>query len=194
MTQEVLSSAASAKPIDPRYLTLQVSETLPADAILVDEALTTTQSLLWFLRFRHPRSFFGNASGGIGWGIGAAIGVALGMRDRPVVATIGDGSSMYSIQALWTAANLKLPLTYVIANNRSYRILKERMVSFRRTEKFIGMDFRDPPLDFVGLAQSMGLRARRIENPDDIAPALKEAIASGVPNLLDVVLTDGFGG
>jgi benzoylformate decarboxylase len=156
---------------DRSYLTLSVSETLPVDAVLVDEALTTSQSLLWFLRFRHPGSFFGNASGGIGWAMGAAIGVALGMPGRPVVATIGDGSSMYSIQALWTAANLKLPLTYVIANNRSYRILKERLVSFRRTEKFIGMDFRDPPLDFVGLAHSMGMRARRIEDPADIVPA-----------------------
>jgi benzoylformate decarboxylase len=194
LAQEMQTSACSAKPIDPRYLTFTVSETLPTDAVLVDEALTTSHSLLWFLRFRHPKSFFGNASGGIGWAMGAAIGVALGMRDRPVVATIGDGSSMYSIQALWTAAHLRLPLTYVIANNRSYRILKERMVSFRRTEKFIGMDFRDPPLDFVGLACSMGMRAQRIEDPADIGPALKEAIASGVPNLLDVVLTDGFGG
>jgi benzoylformate decarboxylase len=194
MQQEVLASGSSARPIDPRYLMLRLSETLPADAVLVDEGLTASQTLLSFLAFRHPGSYFAMASGGIGWAMGGAIGVALGMPGRPVVATIGDGSSMYSIQALWTAANLKLPLTYVIANNRSYRILKERLVSFRRTEKFIGMDFHDPPLDFVGLARSMGVRARRIDEPHHIVPALQEAIASGVPNLLDVVITDGFGG
>lgn len=128
---------------------------VPIATPMVDEGLTASQTLLSFLPFRHPKSFFAMMSGGIGWAMGGAIGVAFVMPGRPVVATVGDGRSMYSIQALWTAANLKLPLTYVIANNRTYRILKERLVSFRRTEKFIGMDFHDPPLDFVGVARSM---------------------------------------
>jgi benzoylformate decarboxylase len=107
---------------------------------------------------------------------------------------VGDGSAMYSIQALWTAAHLRRPITYVIANNRSYRILKERLQSFRRTDTFIGMDLRDPPLDFVAMARSMGVQARRVESPGDFEPALREAVASGEPRLLDVAVADGYGG
>jgi benzoylformate decarboxylase len=126
--------------------------------------------------------------------MGGAVGVSLALPQRPVVALVGDGSAMYSIQALWTAAHLRRPITYVIANNRSYRILKERLQSFRRTDTFIGMDLRDPPLDFVAMARSMGVQARRVESPADFEPALREAVASGEPRLLDVAVADGYGG
>jgi benzoylformate decarboxylase len=126
--------------------------------------------------------------------MGGAVGVSLALPQRPVVALVGDGSAMYSIQALWTAAHLRRPITYVIANNRSYRILKERLQSFRRTDTFIGMDLRDPPLDFVAMARSMGVQARRVESPGDFEPALREAVASGEPRLLDVAVADGYGG
>jgi len=105
-----------------------------------------------------------------------------------VVAVIGDGSAMYSIQALWTAANMKLPLTYVIANNGGYRIIKQRLKSFHGSENYIAMDFVDPPIDFVALARSMGLTAERITDPARVRPALKEAIANPGPNLLEVVV------
>jgi thiamine pyrophosphate-dependent acetolactate synthase large subunit-like protein len=98
------------------------------------------------------------------------VGVSLALPGRPVTAMVGDGSAMYGIQALWTAAHLKLPVTYVIANNRSYRILKERLVSMRSTDKFVGMDLRDPAIDFAGLAQSMGVPARRVTDPNDVVP------------------------
>jgi len=107
---------------------------------------------------------------------------------------VGDGSAMYSIQALWTAAHLKLPITYVIANNRGYRILKERLKSMRGTERFIGMDLREPEIDFVALSQSLGVPAQRIDDPDALAPALLAALATGGPSLLDVRVADGFGG
>ncbi len=111
-----------------------------------------------------------------------------------MVAVVGDGSAMYGIQALWTAAHLKLPITYVIANNRSYRILKERLVSMRATDKFTGMDIRDPEIDFSALAQSMGLAARRVAKPEDIVPALREAAGRQGPSLVEVMVADGFGG
>ncbi|MCC7548722.1 MAG: thiamine pyrophosphate-binding protein, partial [Burkholderiales bacterium] len=122
-----------------------------------------------------------------------AIGVSMALRDRPVVAIVGDGSAMYSIQALWSAAHMKLPITYVIPNNRGYRILKERLKSMRGTDRFIGMDLREPELDFVALARSMGVPARRISDPDEVGPALQAAIAGGGPSLLDVSVSDGFG-
>jgi benzoylformate decarboxylase len=160
----------------------------------LEEALTTGFPLLGFLRLRDSQSFYGLASGGIGFAMGGAVGISLALPDRPVVALVGDGSAMYSIQALWTAAHLERPITYVIANNRSYRILKERLKAFRGTDRFIGMDLRDPPIDFVALATSMGVRARRIEHPDEFEPALREASRSGKTWLLDVPVADGFGG
>ncbi len=184
---------AEATPIDPRYLMLRISEHLPKDAVVVEEALTSSTSLPGFLRLADRRSFYGLASGGLGFALPGAIGVSLALPGRPVTAVVGDGSAMYGIQALWTAAHLKLPVTYVIANNRSYRILKERLVSMRSTDKFVGMDIRDPAIDYAGLAQSMGVPARRVSDPNDVVPALREAAARGGPGLIEVMVADGFG-
>ena len=186
--------AAEEKPIDPRFLMLRIAESLPADAVVVEEALTSANALPQFLELRDPRCFYGLASGGLGFGMAGAVGVALAQPGRPLAAVVGDGSAMYGIQALWTAAHLKLPITYVITNNRSYRILKERLVSMRGTDRFVGMDLRDPAIDFTGLAQSMGVPARRIADPQDFAPALREAMACGAPRLIEVMVADGFGG
>lgn len=189
---EALAAGGKA-PMDPRVLMMHISDAIPRDAVVVEEGLTSTFSLQNFLRFRDSQGFYGLASGGIGFAMAGAVGISLALPDRPIVAIVGDGSAMYSIQALWTAAHLKLPITYVIPNNRSYRILKERLVSMRKTEKFIGMDMRDPEIDFVALAQSLGVPARRIAHPKDIASALRECIGGDGPQLLDVAVMDGFG-
>ncbi|HET7364602.1 MAG TPA: thiamine pyrophosphate-dependent enzyme [Burkholderiales bacterium] len=186
--------AAETKPIDPQYLALRFTEALPRDAVVVDEGLVSTYSLPKLLALRGPRDYYGLASGGLGFAVPGAVGISLALPGRPLAAIVGDGAAMYSIQGLWTAAHLGLPITYVIANNRGYRIIKERLVAFRKTDKFTGMDLREPELDFVALARSMGLAARRVAEPQDIAPALREAFASGKPNLLDVRVADGFGG
>ena len=190
---EVMRTAETA-PIDPRYLMLAISETLPPDAIVVEEALTSSTALPGFLELRDRRGYYGLASGGLGFGLPGAVGISLAQPGRPVVAVIGDGSAMYGVQALWTAAHLKLPITYVIANNRSYRILKERLVSMRATDRFTGMDLRDPEIDFTGLALSMGMAAERVSAPQGIAPALRAAMQAGGPHLIEVMVADGFGG
>jgi len=100
----------------------------------------------------------------------------------------GDGSAMYTIQALWTAAHLKLPITYVIANNGGYRIIKQRLLSFHGNSNFIGMDFVDPKIDFAALARSLGMPAEHITEPDAVAPALRRAFSTPGPKLLDVVV------
>jgi len=185
--------AAEEKPIDPRYLMLRIAETLPKDAVVVEEALTSANSLPALLALRDPKSYYGLASGGLGFALPGAIGVSLALPGRPVVAVVGDGSALYGIQALWTAAHEKLPVTYVITNNRSYRILKERLISMRHSDKFIGMDIREPSIDYCALAQSMGVSAQRVVEPQDFAPALREAVASGGPRLIEVMVADGFG-
>jgi len=186
--------AAETTPIDPGFLMLRIAESIPPDAVVVEEALTSANTLPGVLPLRDRHSFYGLASGGLGFGMPGAAGVGLALPGRPVVAVIGDGSALYGIQALWTVAHHKLPVTYVIANNRSYRILKERLVSFRGSDRFVGMDLRDPEIDYTGLARSMGLAARRVTDPNDIAPALREAVASGAPHLIEVMVADGFGG
>ena len=185
-----------ASPIRPERLMLQIAEALPEDAVVVEEALVSARSLHNFLPVRDARSFFGLASGGIGFAIAGAIGIHLAQPQRPLVAIIGDGSAMYSIQALWTAAHLKLPITYIICNNRGYRILKERLLAFKgmaaTNQSFTGMDFHDPPIDFVSLARSMGVKAERISELDAFVPALQAALAHDGPDLLDVSVHDGF--
>jgi benzoylformate decarboxylase len=186
--------AAQTAPIDPRLLMLRLTEALPRDAVVVDEGLVSTNSLPKLLPLRDTRSYYGLASGGLGFAVPGAVGISLALPGRPVVAVVGDGSSMYGIQGLWTAAHEKLPITYVIANNRGYRIIKERLVAMRKTDKFTGMDIREPDIDFVALGSSLGLRATRVTDPHDLAPALRAAMASGAPNLIDVRVADGFGG
>ena len=186
--RETTLAKAQTSPIANDWLMMQITDALPSDGIVVNEGLTSAWPLLDFLAYRDRWSYHANASGGIGWAIGAAIGVQLALPDRPLVAIIGDGSAMYSIQALWTAAHLKLPITYVIANNKGYRILKQRLKAFHGNDNFIGMSIDEPEIDFVGLARSLGMSAQAVTSSEAVRPALDAALASGKPTLLDVAV------
>lgn len=186
--REAAMEKASASPIEPDWLMFNVVDALPEDAIIVNESLTSSRALPHLWPYRDRYNFHGNASGGIGWGLPASLGVQLAHPDRPVVCLSGDGSAMYSIQALWTAAHLDLPVTFVIANNGSYRILKQRLRVFHDSEAYVGMDFDKPPIDFAGLAESMGVKSERVTEPDAVRPAIDAALASKGPTLLDVAL------
>jgi benzoylformate decarboxylase len=133
-------------------------------------------------------SFHGLASGGIGWGLPAAVGAALANPGRRVAAYVGDGSAMYSIQSLWTAAHHKLPITFVIPNNGGYRIIKQRLTAFHGSKHYVGMDFVDPAVDYVGLARSMGLAADRIADPGALPAALAAAFKADGPSLIEVMV------
>jgi benzoylformate decarboxylase len=183
-----IEGRAKAKPIDGDWLTLQVANALTPDAVVVNESLTAGRHVNDLVPYRDRYGFHGLASGGIGWGLAASVGVALAQAPRPVLCYSGDGSAMYTSQALWTAAHLKLPITYVIADNGGYRILKQRLKSFHGNDTPIGMDLVDPKVDFVGLAKSLGVPAERINESDALAPALQKALATPGPKLLDVVV------
>jgi benzoylformate decarboxylase len=185
-----LSDLGTKSPINPDWLCLQVAEAMPGDGVMVNEGLTSARYLNDLVPYRDRYGFHGLAAGGIGWGLPAAVGVALAQEPRRVCCFSGDGSAMYSIQALWTAVNKKLPITYVIANNGGYRILKQRLLAFHGNDHYVGMDIDDPLIDFCALAQSMGMRARKIDNPADLRPALDESFTAEGPTLLDVT-TDG---
>ena len=185
---ERIETRRSAKPIDPDWLTLQVANALPKDAVVVNEGLTSARHLTDLVPYRDRYSFHALASGGIGWGLPAAVGVAFAQAPRPVCCFSGDGSAMYSIQALWTAANAKLPLTYIIANNGGYRIIKQRLRAFHGSEHYVGMDFDDPKIDFTALARSLGMPAEHITEADAVPDALRRAFSTPGPKLLDVVV------
>ena len=128
------------------------------------------------------------ASGGIGWGLPASVGVSLANPGRPVVCFSGDGSAMYSIQALWTAAHHKLPLTVVIVNNGGYRIIKQRLLAFHGDDQFVGMDFVDPKVDFTGMAKALGLEAFRVTEASELKTKLSSAFNSPGPKLIEVMV------
>ncbi len=190
-TERVIQAQSFDKtvPINTLKLVMELAKSIPDDCVVIEEALSSSVNLLNYLPLRDHQGYFGLASGGIGFAMAGAIGVSLALPDRPIVALVGDGSSMYSIQALWTAAHLKRPITYVIPNNQGYKILKQRLMSFRGTDKYIGMNITDPAIDYVKLSESMGVPAMRIENPSDLNDALTRATRSNRANLIEVMVS-----
>ena len=187
---EQISKARDKSPIDPDWLALQLVEAMPGNAILVDEGLTSSRQVTALRAHRDRYGYHALASGGIGWGLPASVGVSLAHPDRPVVCFSGDGSSMYSIQSLWTAANHKLPLNVVIANNGGYRIIKQRLLAFHGDDNYIGMDFIDPPVDFTGMAKALGLEAIKVTDPGELKPVLSSAFSRPGTKLIEVVVSN----
>ena len=186
---KALAPPVAGQPLPAEWVMARMTEALPRDAILVEEGLTSTVSLPTYFAYRDRKSFFGNVSGGIGWGIAAAVGVQIAEPGRRVFAVIGDGSAMYSITALWSAANQKLPVIFLIMNNQGYQILKNRLKLFHGNDKPIGMDFQDPPMDVTKIAEGFGVTAERVDSADGFDAALKRALAkTDGPTLLEVMV------
>jgi benzoylformate decarboxylase len=186
------------QPMSPERLAVELRESLPADALVCDDAITVSNTLLEAIPFDAPGALIGSRGGSVGVGMGAALGMKLAAPDRPVVAVIGDGTAMYAIQALWTAASYRIPVTYVMCNNRSYKVLRENMTRYltgspRRSE-YVGMDFYRLPLDFVKLAAAFEVPGIRVERPEELAPAVRRGLTSRGPLVIDAILDDSFDG
>src|SRR5438309_5545018 len=187
---EQINKSKDRSPIDADWLALQVVEAMPDNAILVDEGLTSSRQMIALRPHRDRYGYHALASGGIGWGLPASVGVSLANPERPVVCYSGDGSSMYSIQSLWTAANHKLPLTFIIVNNGGYRIIKQRLLAFHGDDHYVGMDFVDPPVDFTGIAKSLGLEAVRVTDPGQLRSVLSSAFSRPGAKLIEVMVSN----
>lgn len=187
---------AGKLPIRPLALLQAIGEALPSDAIVIDETISSGAGLRQFLKSDDPGSFYGMRGGGIGWGLPAAVGVKLAQPARPVVALIGDGSALYTCQALWTAAHDRVAVVFVILNNSSYRILKQRTNALRghaaQTDRYVGMDLENPAIDFIGLARSLGVAANRARTIDEVLALLRDGLASDGPVLIDVAIDRSF--
>lgn len=193
--QRGLEEKWDSSPMSPERMMNEVASGIPKNAIVINDAVTTGASLLASIPFDDPGSIFGGRGGALGWGMGGALGIKLANPDRPVVAVIGDGNAMMTIQALWTAAIENIPVVYIICNNGAYRVLKVNMKIYKdlilkgesQESKYMGMDF-PIPFDMAAIANGFGIQGRRIEDPGELAQAVRDAIEGNQPTLLDVVI------
>ncbi len=182
------------RPISIPRAMAEIAEGLPADAIVVDESITASIDLARTIVSKGPDDYFGARGGGIGQGLAGALGVKAAEPARPVLCISGDGSAMYSIQALWTAAHAGLPVVFVILANGEYRILKHNIDVYRQRfqvtsqEPYAHMELHEPRLGFVEMANGMGIAATRIEDPATIAGTLSDACQSGLPHLIEIAI------
>ena len=186
----------NSKPMSPARMMSALADAMPSDAIVVDDSISNRAAMRHYFQGEKRgdlRAFRGQAIGG---GIGATMGAKVANPDRPVVGIIGDGSAMMTIQGLWTAANDNIPCVFVICNNGMYRILRVNFDVYQRDilqlKESAGenLPFSDFPTPFhiSEIAGGMGVNGERITDPDEIAPALQRAIASGKPAVLDIVI------
>lgn len=167
---------------------------LPSDTIVFDEALTSSPVLTRYLPPQKAGHYFVTRGGSLGVGIPGAIGIKLANPDKTVVGFTGDGGSMYTIQALWTAARYSVDAKFVICNNRSYKLLQLNIKQFWEETEIpshdfpLSFDLSRPAIRFDELARSMGVEAVRVEKPEEIEAAVQRAVSHKGPFLLDVVI------
>lgn len=182
-----------ATPINTARLVRTMDRLLEKDTLIVNESPTSKDIIMANFRFAPERSYFSNSSGGfLGWGLGAAIGAKLAAPSRRVVACLGDGSSMFGIQGLWTLAKYRVPLMVVVFNNRAYMAVKNQFRGSReriRVAADMGAELVGPDINFARMAETFGILGQRVEHPDAIEPALRRAMEQSGPSLIDVVIS-----
>jgi benzoylformate decarboxylase len=185
----------SALPMHPMAAAHALIEALPAGGVVVDEAITAGGYVRGFHRTPGPGTYFFCRGGGLGWGMPAALGIRLARPEAPVLCVVGDGSAMYAIQSLYTAARYGLGVVIAIVNNRRYRILRDNLAGSggksAQSGRFVAMDLDDPPIDYVSLATGLGVRAMRVEKAADVTDAARAAFDSGAPWLLELPIRGG---
>jgi len=188
LARAVPAARLSAPPLPPSrltdaYLLQQIAALRPPGSIIVEEAPSSRGPMHDYLPILERDTFYTCASGGLGHGLPAAVGVALGRPGERVIAVLGDGSSLYAIQGLWSAAQLRLPITFVIVRNGRYEGLNEFGRHFRLTD-LQGVDL--PGLDFCALARGQGVEATSVARCAELDAALKTAFAGSTPSLVEV--------
>ena len=190
--QARIKKAWDRDPISLPRVMAEINAALPKDAIVVDETITASIDLAKTIQFEKSGDYYGARGGGIGQGIAGALGVAVGEPKRPVICMSGDGSAMYAIQALWTASHIELPILFIILANREYRILKHNVDVYRQRfgitsqEPYAHMDLGLPQLGFVEMAAGMGVAGTRVSQADQIGTAMKAALETGRPHLIEI--------
>jgi benzoylformate decarboxylase len=176
---------AAGDPIPVEFLLHSLASAMPEDAVLVEEAPSHRPAMQKFVPMRGQDSFYTMASGGLGYGLPAAVGIALGKPDIRTVCLIGDGSAMYSIQALWTAAQRKLPLTVVVLNNSGYGAMRS-FSQVMQVHNVPGLDL--PGIDFVKIAEGLGCDAVRVTKSSELRLALARGLSHKGVSLIEAVV------
>jgi benzoylformate decarboxylase len=177
----------ASEPMSVAYAMHAISEALPDAPVVVDESTSSKGTLYEHIRVDEPDGHHTSAAGGLGFCLPASVGLKLALPERAVVCVIGDGSSMYSIQALYTAAQYEVAVPILVINNSGYSILK----GFRDAigiKNVPGLDL--PGLDIVQIAQGYGCKGERVEKPGDLPPALERALASEGPYVVDIAVDE----
>jgi benzoylformate decarboxylase len=187
MARPRLLPQVPSSPLTPPEVYAVLSRVRPPDSVIVNESTSTMAQQIEWLPTVRTGSFFATASGGIGWAVPAAVGVALADRDRgvsrPVIGLIGDGSSQYSVQALWTAAQHRLPVVYVVMRNEEYSILKSFAV-LEETPGVPGLDL--PGLDIGAVAGGFGCRVADVETAEELEREFKTALSADTTTVIVV--------
>ena len=196
--EPVLAQATRRPPrpseaLDVNNFASAVAATLPDGAIVVDESNTSGFTLGPTLATAARHTLLTLTGGAIGQGLPVATGAAIAAPDRPVLSLEADGSAMYTIQALWTQVREHLDVTTVVLNNSAYAILRLELMrtgagSAAGPRSARMLDLSDPGLDFVAIANGMGMSAQRVSRADDLAAALRDAYASPGPHLIEAVI------
>ncbi len=190
-----LEKLHDASPIAPVRALHELSKAAPENAVIVDESITSSLEVAHHFEENENGDYYGGRGGGIGQGVAGAIGVQVARPDRRVLAISGDGSAMYSIQALWTAAHHVLPIIFVILSNREYRVLKHNLDIYRArfdigsNKPYPHMDLTSPMLGFPEMAKGMGVPGETVTDANDIAEAMARAVATNGPYLLEIVIS-----
>jgi benzoylformate decarboxylase len=184
--REAPQKPEAAIPIPPAYLMHTLAEVLPDDTSIFEESGSIRGTFHEYVRPSWPGAYFNAASGGLGYAMPASVGYKLAMPERPVVCLIGDGSSMYSNQALWTAARYGVNVLFVVVDNSGYYILKGFRDALSLGKTVPGLDV--PDLDVVKVAEGMGIRSETVEDPDALEDALKRGLAAKWPYLINVMV------
>jgi benzoylformate decarboxylase len=192
--RERAEAEQSRRPMTPLTVMASIARVLPDDVAVVEEAVTTTNTYLERLgALRNATGYFGHRGWALGWGLGCAIGAKLAWPERPVLALLGDGASLYGIQGLWTAAHERIPVTFVICNNAQYQILKVGArgldLPHASAGRFLGLDITEPEVDYCALARSFGVHAERLSDPDAISDAVASSLTAGEPRLIEVPIS-----
>jgi benzoylformate decarboxylase len=173
-------------PMSVEYVMHTIARVLPEEAAVFDETASSKAKLHRYIRFDQPGGYHTSAAGGLGFCMPGSVGFKLAVPDRPVVCTIGDGSSMYSIQALWSAARYGAAVAFIVINNKGYSILKGFRDAIGAGDRVPGLDVEG--IDFVGVARGLGVDGELVEDDGELLPAVKRALTAGRPYLLEVVV------
>lgn len=187
-----------AMPLQTSRFMSELAKHLPDDALIFDEALTSSPPLTRYMTPTRPDSYFQTRGGSLGVGIPGALGLKIAHPDKTVIGFTGDGGSMYTIQALWTAARYNIGAKFVICNNQSYMLLKLNLMQYWREMGIQPRDFPEsfdldgPVVNFAAIAESMGVPGVCVDKPEQVEGAIKQMLETDGPFLIDMVVSSAL--